>query len=329
MTVELRQIECFLAVVEHGGVTSAAAALHLAQPSVSQTIRGLERDLGVELFNRKGRRLTPTPAGQALVAPARRVLHDLSVARAAVDGVLDLAAGWLTVAAHDVLALEPLTSVLAAFHGRHPGVPVRLLVPRDEDHLIRLVDDGRCEVAVTYLPVRHEGLRLNQLGTQEVCAILDPRAADAPDPLPVRRLDGVPVITGMHGPEALDTAIDAAMRSAGVRLRPAVLTRHREAVIPLVLAGAGVGFASGGYADEAIRAGATVRRLDPPVRCAFGLLHRPGSLSPAARGFLSVLREESGRDLRTDPAVSGGPPRRPAEASVGPARSSAEAPAGS
>src|SRR5215831_5888260 len=103
--MDLRRLEYFLAVVEHGRVTAAAAALHVAQPSLSQAIRALERDLGVELFVRDGRGLTPTEAGRALVEPARQVLGDLSVARSAVDSVVDLGSGRLEVAAHDLLTL--------------------------------------------------------------------------------------------------------------------------------------------------------------------------------------------------------------------------------
>lgn len=76
--MEPRAAEYFLAVVEHGGVTRAAQALYLAQPSLSEAIRRLEEELGVVLFERSGRGLVPTPAGRALVEPARRIVADAS-----------------------------------------------------------------------------------------------------------------------------------------------------------------------------------------------------------------------------------------------------------
>src|SRR5215510_4578394 len=106
--MDLRRLEYFLAVVEHGQVTSAASALRVAQPSLSQAIKALERDLGVQLFIRDGRSLRPTRAGEALIEPARRVLGDLDAARAAVSDVVELAAGWLDVASHDLLTRDPL-----------------------------------------------------------------------------------------------------------------------------------------------------------------------------------------------------------------------------
>src|SRR5690348_7877406 len=76
-SLEVRQLEYFLAVHDHGGVTRAAKALHLSQPSLSQAIRSLERQLRTELFLRVGRGLVLAPAGQALLEPARQVLRSM------------------------------------------------------------------------------------------------------------------------------------------------------------------------------------------------------------------------------------------------------------
>jgi DNA-binding transcriptional LysR family regulator len=231
------------------------------------------------------------------VEPARQVLADLAVARSAVDTVVDLGSGRLEVAAHDLLTLDPLVSVLTAFHRRHAGVPVRLHEPQDEDELLRLLADGRCELAVTYLGARitrASGIRVVALGAQEVWALLPPSDAAVPDPLPLSALGHRAVVMSMSGFEAPRAAVGAAIRDAGIRMRPSVLTRHREALVPLVRAGAGVAFANRRYAELATEAGLVARRLTPSVCCEYVLLHREGSLSPAARGFVGVLARELG-----------------------------------
>jgi DNA-binding transcriptional LysR family regulator len=292
--VDLRQLAYFLAVVDNGGVTAAATALHIAQPSLSQAIRGLERELGVPLFERDGRRVALTGAGRALVEPARQVLRDLTAARTAVDDVVGLGAGRLDLAAHDLLAVDPLAAVLGRFHRRHPGIGVRLHPARDEDEMVRLVLDGRCELALNFLPVHDAGLVTRELGAQEVWVALPPGTSAPPDPMPVAALAGRPLVVAIEEHEAVRGAVRKALRLAGIRLDPAVISRHREAIVPLVLAGAGVAFVNRWYATEAARSGALTRRLDPPIWCGFGLVHRTAGLSPAASAFVAMLVDAAG-----------------------------------
>jgi DNA-binding transcriptional LysR family regulator len=84
--VELRQLRIFSAVIRHGTVTDAAAALGLAPSSVSEQIRALERSLGVSLFDRTTRGMRPTRAGERLVSWAQRLLAEAEQARREVTG---------------------------------------------------------------------------------------------------------------------------------------------------------------------------------------------------------------------------------------------------
>lgn len=94
--MNVRELECFLAVVDQGSITRAASALYLAQPSLSQIIRRLESDLGVELFRRVGRGLVLAPAGEALVGPARQVVRDMHRARQVAESYRGSNAGGST-----------------------------------------------------------------------------------------------------------------------------------------------------------------------------------------------------------------------------------------
>ncbi|MEV4617398.1 LysR family transcriptional regulator [Asanoa sp. NPDC049573] len=281
MSVDIRRLAYFVAVVEHGSVSGAAAALRVAQPSLSQSIRALERELGVTLFERRHRGLTLTADGRALLDPARRVLDDVDAARAAVRGPDLSTLGVLNLAVHDVLALD-LAGALADLRQARPDMSVRLFGPNDEDEMVRLLVDGHCEVGLTYLPVRHPDLRAHPLGTRCVNLIL-PAGPAYPDPLPLAALSGMTVVDTLKEFTAARTTIRAALVRHGVVMRPAVRSAHREAIVPLVLAGAGVAFVSDPYARVAAAEGAVVRRLDPPIDISYGLLFRSDSLSPAAR----------------------------------------------
>jgi DNA-binding transcriptional LysR family regulator len=132
------------------------------------------------------------------------------------------------------------------------------------------------------------------IGRHDLWVLLPPGFGPAADPLPVGELDGWAVVDTLTGFSAVRAAVLRLLARSGVRLRPAVRTRHLEALAPLVAAGVGVAFSSEGHAREAASAGVTVRRLEPCLSAEVVLLHRPGGLSPAARGFVTVLHEELG-----------------------------------
>src|SRR6478672_6950180 len=102
--MEIRQIEYVVGVVEHGGFTRAADALHVTQPALSEGIARLEAELGVTLFHRVGRRAVLSAAGDAFLEPARQLLRDRSVLTTSVAAVVGLDAGRLDLVALPTLA---------------------------------------------------------------------------------------------------------------------------------------------------------------------------------------------------------------------------------
>ena len=91
--MNIRQLSYFLAVVDAEGFGKAAERLFIAQPSLSQAIAGLERELGVVLFHRVGRGVVLSDAGRQLVEPARQVIRDLATAQATIDAIKGVASG--------------------------------------------------------------------------------------------------------------------------------------------------------------------------------------------------------------------------------------------
>ena len=114
--MDTRQLRYFLAVVDQGGFVRAAEHLIIAQPSLSQTIATLERELGVPLFHRVGRKVVLSEAGEELVGPARLVLRDLDAARSSVDAVRGVRSGKLDLTTMPSPGIEPLTTMIAELH---------------------------------------------------------------------------------------------------------------------------------------------------------------------------------------------------------------------
>jgi DNA-binding transcriptional LysR family regulator len=292
--MDLRQLRAVVAVVDEGGFTRAAELLDVAQPSLSQSIARLERELGVLLFDRVGRGVVLTSAGAALLEPARQALRAAETARAAAAAVLGLAAGRLDVAALPTLAIDPAADVIGAFRGEAPGVTVRLYAPEDPESLLALVRTGECELGFTEagLPIGGE-LVVRELAAQEFLAVLPPGAAGAfaaRASLSIRDLAEMAFVTT---PARTSTRrlVDAAFAGAGRSLAVAVETSHRDVIVPLVLAGAGVSLLPKHLADDAVARGATALPVDPPVTRRVALVSRRGQLSPAAQAFVELAVE--------------------------------------
>ena len=283
--MDVRQLEYFLAVVDHGGVTRAAAALYISQPSLSQALRGFERSIGMTLFHRDGRGMVLTPEGEALVGPARRVLADLGTARDAVGAVTALAAGRLDVITDATLAMDPLAAIAGRLHERHPGIRVSVTGTGPDEDVADAVRRGTAELGLTDVPVRIGSLRTHPLGTQEMRLVMPPAERPATGALPLTALTGLPLLLPPEG-SPTRTAVDAAFAHAGVVPRVAVECGHLEALANMVFEGAGSTFFPAALAEAWGRAGAIVRTTHPaPIR-EIGVVHRDG-LSPAARAFLA------------------------------------------
>src|SRR5579859_2993227 len=173
MAMELRQVQYALAVIDCGGFTRAAHALHVSQPSLSQGVSNLEVDLGLPLFHRLGRRVVLTDAGRAFVDPARRLLRDAEVIRATVGAIQGLGAGQLDLVALPTLAVDPLASLVGQYRRRFPDINVRLVEPEDADAVLALVRDGRCEIGLAELPASDD-LVATDLMRQEILAVCPP-----------------------------------------------------------------------------------------------------------------------------------------------------------
>ncbi len=291
--MDLRRLRLFLAVVDRGGMTRAAEAEHVSQPSVSQAIGELETELGTHLFHRVGRRVVLTPAGEALVGPARQVLRDVETGQAAVAAVAGLERGRLDLGTLPTLAIDPVAPLIGAFRVAHPGVTIALADPPDTDALDELVGTGECEIGVAVTAPAGASFESHALGTQDLLAVLPPGSEAPTHGLSVAALARFPLVAAAAG-TATRSQLDEAFAAAGVIPQIAVVASQREAILPLVLAGAGATLYPRALADQAARLGATVAPLRPHLTRTVCLFHRTGPLSPAADAFVALAVSRAG-----------------------------------
>lgn len=293
--MELRQIQQFLAVVDHGGVNRAAESLYISQPSVSQSIRALERELGARLFHRTGGRLVLAAAGEVLVVQAREVVRSVALAQAMVHAVDGLRTGRLVITSTPSQSVSPLAQLVAAFTSQHPGVVVDVQASQTPDDVVAALRLGQAELGLVGRPPSGE-LPLNMVRHHlysDRFIVITRDHAQIPGgshALTPKDLHGARLIVGQSG-SAMRNVADSILALAPGSVA-AVEIQHREALIPLVLAGAGLAIVTGSWADLAKASGLIVRDLEVDESLEIAFLRRNGQLSPAASSFLEMVNTE-------------------------------------
>jgi len=293
--MELRQLRYFVAVVGAGSLTSAAAQLHLAQPSLSVAIRRLEEEFGVTLLTRTTRGVEPTAAGRRLFDGATSILADIDDLGDELRRYGEGVTGSITLAAVPALMWRRVPMLLRLQAQEAPGVEVRLLDPPPWQAIDMLRQRAVDAVAVTVSDPRRfaaqhqDDFELVDWGEVPLVAALPPDEADAPNPFPLRGFDGRRVVLPRRTAAvvSLPEAVEQAFREHGVS--PAeVRTEHTiQGTLPLVQSGMACSILPDPDRASLDRFDLTVRDLDPapePLR-AFVLI-RPGAARDATMAGL-------------------------------------------
>lgn len=291
--MDVRQLRQFLAVVDHGSVHRAAEHLFVAQPSVTQTIRRLESELGTELFIRKGRGLSLSPSGVALVDPAREVIRALDVARETVAAVDGLRGGRLRIASMPSQVVSPLTGLVTSFVGRYPGVQAAVGAAPRPDDVREALRHGFAEVGVVATRGATGALTdLDRLPLETQSFVLVARDdADLPEgdgDLEMGDLRGLPLVVGQPGTGMRQVA-DSIIAATDCRI--VVEIEHREGLLPLVLSGVGAAVVADSWRPLADAVGLQVRRLAVEDHLDVALVWQRERLSPAAAAFVAMAEE--------------------------------------
>ncbi|GAA4681272.1 LysR family transcriptional regulator [Pseudonocardia yuanmonensis] len=281
--MDARHLRYFLAVVDHGGFHRAAEALSVGQPTLTQAVAALERELHTTLFHHVGADVVLTEAGRALVGPAREVGHGLELCRASVEAVEGLRAGRVEIVATPSQAVSPLAGTIARFCAAHPEVRVVVRAAFTADEVVAAVCSGATELGLlaSARPVHATGLDLHPVARQRL-VLLTPPESTLEGPVRAAQLAGHRLIAGPPG-TAMRTVVDGLAREGAA---VAAECEHREAILPLVLGGVGLAVLPDSWRELAERAGARVVELEPPAHLDIAYVSRTGAVTAAARAFL-------------------------------------------
>ncbi|MDN3250310.1 LysR family transcriptional regulator [Streptomyces mutabilis] len=297
--MSLRQFEYALAVAEKGSVTAAAEALRVAQPSVSQQIRGLERELGVELFARTPTGLVPTAVGRAFLRDAEAAVSAARRARATARAGAEELVGELVVSAQLGLGTGQLPGALGALRRRFPRLEVTVFEEPNSAELERLCRRGVLDLALMAACERSPA-DAHHLGDEEFVAVLGAGHPQlAADRVELSALKGEPWVRFDR-----DSVLDGVLLNVLRDTDPAPVTAARVSQTATA-----VRWAAHGLGAALVPASVVPRDHRHLVRPVFPAVSQPviavlrQGAGPAEQALLTFLREEFRSDSLPFPSI--------------------------
>lgn len=285
-----RQLEAVLALVEYGSFVAAAARLRISQPALTRSVKRLEAELGVRLFDRSTRRVQVTAAGREFAAVAERMLADLGITVQSVREVAEERRGLVVLSSVMSVAGAFLPSLIAAYRADRPGVEIHV---RESVHgsVMEDVRSGVADFGIGYVDELPDFAVGTPLGRETFCVVTSARHKLASRrKLGLADLADQPIVA-LPTDSRTRRTIDAAAAMAGVPLRQMVVVTQIATLLGLVAADVGIGIVPRG----AVPAGRNLRAvpLEPRLVRRIGVIAlREREPTPAAAGFLALLRRE-------------------------------------
>jgi len=290
--MEIASLRAFLAVAEQQSFSRAAESLYLSQPAVSKRIALLEEQLQVALFDRIGRRVSLTPAGQTLLPRARGLLNDAREIERALADLSGEIRGRLLMATSHHIGLHRLPGPLKAFTRDHPGVELEIRF-MDSEAACHAVEIGDLELAIVTLPTKP----LPHLQTGLIWD--DPLVVMVGRDHPLSKRKQVELETLLSYPAVLPSSntytraiMEQAVQQAGLSLQVSMETNYLETLGMLTEIGLGWSLLpatqlTGQLVTLAVPGLELARQLG-------SVIHEKRSLSSAARAMIASCQKAAG-----------------------------------
>ena len=284
-----RQMAYWLAIVEEGSFTRAAARMHVSQPSLSQQVRALEEELGGELLERLPRSVRLTSAGKAFLPHARAAVHSADRAVRSAREALQLKTGELEISTVRSIAVGLLPDVIQSWREHYPGTYVRLHEFTHRRLAEDAVREGVSDFGIGPPPIKWAG-SVCRLGWEEFKIVLphdDPLAGRDPISLADLADREWVMFDADNGLYDLVVAACATGSTPPFMPRPAVLTSQVEAAARLAAAGVGPALVPENAVPSDLDA--AVVRADPPIGRELTVYAR-ADWTPLGKAFLELMR---------------------------------------
>lgn len=297
--MELRQLQYALQIAAEKNFSRAAEKLHIAQPSLSQQLSKLEKELGVLLFQRNTNSVELTHAGSAFMEKARMILDMVGQLEREMEDISEMKKGKLNVGSLPITGSHVLPRVLPLFQSRFPGIEIHLMEDTTKV-LEHLTASGQADISLLTLPVMDANLSWEPLSDEEILLAVPPShplaagetAAGELGTAGIADLRDEAFIVLKRGQGFRQIAMELC-RSSGFEPRIVFESSNIETVQSLVAAGMGIAFVP---SMIALGHGTSFRPVylhlkERPCRTLVAAYRRGRYISKAAESFMDVMRE--------------------------------------
>src|SRR5690606_6059424 len=258
--MNLHRLRLFCAVVDHNGFTKAARTLHISQQAISQQIKRLQQDLGLNLFERDGRSVRLTLQGERVYRRARALLHELEEFERWLAGERDEGVQGVSILCSSTPGGYIVPAVLPAFRARFPNVNVDIRVTKTVNMEEELRRARNPEFLVFIEELRYPHLDIQGVADDELWLVAHPDhpLARRRGPIPLADLSGHTLVL-RQPPCELARRVSGVLAAAGVQARITTCDGSIEACRTAVMSGYGLTYLSRFAVEEPVRAGLLTR----------------------------------------------------------------------
>lgn len=293
--MDFRKLEAFCKVYELKSFSKAGLELQLSQPTISAHVANLEEELGVPLFDRLGRTVLPTQAGEVLYRGAKQVFQQVGRINSEIGMLRDMVVGDLLLGGSTIPANYILPTLLKSFLALYPSLRVHMTIG-DTDSIIRQVGQGRLELGIVGSQPEQQGIAAYPLHRDELVLVAAPCLSEGkPEPKSLRDLRTWPWILRERG-SGTRRYLETLLKGAGIPigdLKVSLWVESTEAAIQCVRTGLGVSVVSRLAAQPMLDRGELkcLNVMTQVLERSFYLIQRQGrDLLPAASLFIEHVR---------------------------------------
>lgn len=289
--MDLRQLEIFCKIYECGSVSKAGDALCLTQPTISSHLRNLEETLQTRLFDRLGREIVPTRAGEHLYRYARDIVRLKEEARLTLEQLSGKLAGTLEIGASTIPGEYLLPSFMGRFRQMHSGVIFKLRIGDSHD-VVNMVAERSVEVGVIGAQTNNSSIESRELGEDELVLVAHPSFGSSR--ISVEEMRTLPLIFRERG-SGTRAAFEKTISMEGIGVSDLNIVAEigsTESAKRSVMAGLGLSLLSSLAVKDELASG-TLKKVEvaglPISRKFYVITHRLREKSLLCQSFIDLL----------------------------------------